>query len=189
MYIKHAHGFTLIEIMVVVTVSMVLVGLGLAQYNEFRQKQELIRSAENFATELREVQKRADIGQRVGCNNGNAGISGLAELVGYRVEYKASEGQILKVYELCDDNDSTPESPKKLASRPIYLRDHIELVDNNSIPLSEWDLQFNALSPQVESEGKTLMLRNTQNNMCVEVVVSQLGDVSVNESMLGICPI
>lgn len=58
------HGFTLIEVLVVVAIIGLLTGVGIASYNNFNEKQQVQQAAMNFASELRKVQKRTNAGER-----------------------------------------------------------------------------------------------------------------------------
>ena len=72
----HSKGFTLIELMVVITIIIILSGLSIAAYFRFSQRQASMNDARNFATELRKVQALAkNLVYPAGCLN----------LVGYRL--------------------------------------------------------------------------------------------------------
>ena len=60
---RNIGGFTLIELMVSMTIMAIVTGIGMAGYNSFNRKQQLNRGADLIATELRSLQKRADSGQ------------------------------------------------------------------------------------------------------------------------------
>jgi prepilin-type N-terminal cleavage/methylation domain-containing protein len=57
---KRTAGFTLIELMIVVTVMAILTGVGIAAYNRFNRKQKMLAAANQFAVDLRLAQKNAD---------------------------------------------------------------------------------------------------------------------------------
>ncbi len=90
-------GFTLIELMVSVSIMAILTGVGIAGYNNFNRRQQLRRAADTLATELRSVQKRADSGQRP---NGCSGI--LSE---YKVSIGAQPPLTVGVSGVCDSGD------------------------------------------------------------------------------------
>lgn len=56
---KYLGGFTLIELMVVITIILVLSGISVASYYRFSQRQAAVDDARNFATEMRKVQALA----------------------------------------------------------------------------------------------------------------------------------
>lgn len=57
-------GFSLIELLVVVTIILTLTGLGLAGYNNFNQRQILRQAAEGVKNSLRDAQNRALTGEK-----------------------------------------------------------------------------------------------------------------------------
>lgn len=65
-------GFTLIELMVVVVITALLVGGGVAAYNNFNQNQILNQAASTLKTNLRDAQNRALSGEKV-CGPGACG--------------------------------------------------------------------------------------------------------------------
>lgn len=72
----HSSGFTLIELMVSITIMIILSGLSIAAYFRFSQRQASMNDARNFATEMRKVQALAkNLVYPTGCIN----------LVGYRL--------------------------------------------------------------------------------------------------------
>jgi len=69
-------GFTLIEILVIVTVTGILLGGGLAVYSRFNEKQQVRNAAQETTEFLRTIQKRATAGDKP---------AGCSQLDGYRV--------------------------------------------------------------------------------------------------------
>lgn len=59
-------GFTLIELLVVVGIAGVILGAGIAGYVRFNERQRVIQAANNLASALKQVQKRADVGEGAG---------------------------------------------------------------------------------------------------------------------------
>lgn len=96
------NGFTLVELMVVVGIIAISFGTGIAAYNRFNNKQTLIRAAQAVEGELRNIQKKADSGDRSGCTD---------ELVRYDVRIVTSPAHSL-VYEVyCDDGSGPAPGP------------------------------------------------------------------------------
>lgn len=74
---KNKLGFTLIEMMMVVTIMGILIMAGVAAYNDFNRKQRVRQAAQSLVTTLRAAQKNADRSELpAGCN----------VLEGYRVD-------------------------------------------------------------------------------------------------------
>jgi prepilin-type N-terminal cleavage/methylation domain-containing protein len=164
MKLKSTRGFTLIEIMVVTTVSMVMVGMGLTQYNQFKQKQGLLRATNKFVTDLREVQQRADVGKREKC----VGVETIS-LEKYTVEYLDSSSA--SINEHCTI-PSAPPSQHKVGS--INLPDEVKFVTNS------FSISFPVLS-QNATGVNSIILKNTNSNYCTEVNVNNGRDISMSE--------
>lgn len=156
-------GFTLIEILVVVSVSMIMVGMGLAQYNQFREKQGLLRAANKFATELREVQQRADIGKRMNCI-GSIGWT----LAYYSVQKDPASDSIAKIYEGCQR--ATLDS---LPAGEIYLADGITFGSGFSVTFPV--LSQNSISPV------NLVLHSVTGRCNVTVSLNAGRDISISK--------
>lgn len=162
-------GFTLIEILVVVSVSMIMVGIGLAQYSQFREEQGLLRAANKFATELREVQQRADVGKRETCK----GIIGQ-QLSQYAVQ-RASEISAI-IVESCIN----PIKNETL-STPIYLSDGITFATHS------FSFIFPVLSQNTDvGINPKVILKSTTGRYCVEVTLNAGRDISILK--LNSCP-
>jgi prepilin-type N-terminal cleavage/methylation domain-containing protein len=83
-------GFTLIEMLVVVTITGLTVGGGIAAYNRFNDRQKVLQAAKTVVNQLRLVQKQADAGEKP---------DGCGVLDGYAV---SAAGQVLVSGALCD---------------------------------------------------------------------------------------
>lgn len=79
-------GFTILEILIFAAVVALLVLGGIASYRRFSEKQRVVQAAEDFVTQLRTVQKRADTGEMP------AGCTGI--LSGYTIIGTAGSGTV-----------------------------------------------------------------------------------------------
>lgn len=70
-------GFSLIELLISITIFGILVGIGMASYNEFNKTQTLKQAALNLKNDLRVAQNKALSGEKTTC----------AQLDGYRVTF------------------------------------------------------------------------------------------------------
>jgi len=61
---KKQIGFTLIEILVVISIIGLLVTLGISAYSEFNRRQTLDQAAKNIVNELRYIQSKASSGDK-----------------------------------------------------------------------------------------------------------------------------
>lgn len=88
------NGFSLLELLVVMTISGILLSLGITQYNRFNRSQVLTQTARNLISDLRMIQNKAITGEMPeGCLAGKS-------LEGYQVSFTASDYSLAAV---CDE--------------------------------------------------------------------------------------
>ena len=75
-------GFTLIELLVSITILGILLGIGIAAYNEFNKTQTVKQVALNLKNDLRQAQNKAMAGEKP--------ASGCGVLNGYEVSFTAT---------------------------------------------------------------------------------------------------
>jgi len=78
-------GFTLIELMITITITMLMLGGGIAAYIRFNDRQTLQGAAKQLQTQMRSAQKKARVGDIP---------SGCDRLVDYRVSMVAGESDV-----------------------------------------------------------------------------------------------
>jgi len=110
--IKQVSGFTLIELMVVVSLIAIMFSIGLASYNTFNRNQILQQAAEETRSNLRLAQNYALVGQKP------AGCAGLT-LKGYNFVTTVHTYSINAV--CSDDSISGPIKTVDLSSKNISI--------------------------------------------------------------------
>jgi len=86
-------GFTLIEMLVVISIMLLMVGLGIANYIDFNDRQTVLTATDELKTHLRTAQTKALAGDLGGC----------AQLEGYQASSVGSDPVVIKVTALCND--------------------------------------------------------------------------------------
>ena len=67
---KSCPGFTLVELLVTITIITLVFSIGLAQYNRFNRRQILVRAKDQLISDLRLTQSKALSGEKpVDCNS------------------------------------------------------------------------------------------------------------------------
>lgn len=71
--VHQQHGFTLIELMVAITIMTLLFGSGVVSYLKFNDNQQVVVTGQKIQQMLRTAQKKARVGDKpTGCNTLNA---------------------------------------------------------------------------------------------------------------------
>jgi len=136
-------GFTIIEILLAITVIAVITGMSYAAYSGFNDRQRVEQSANTFLTQLRVVQKRADSGEKPP----NAECQFPNSLIAYRVFAAVGDIQA-SVEALCRSETGVMAPPISLS--PIPLGEHAQFHSTG------FSFTFNTL-------GQTIGVTNTAN--------------------------
>jgi prepilin-type N-terminal cleavage/methylation domain-containing protein len=89
---KKIRGFTLIEILIVISIGSVVMTIAAARYNQLTQRKRIEQQTKNTITFLRKIKKMADSGEKVGCT-GN--------LIRYDVRNDATETEKISAVAVC----------------------------------------------------------------------------------------
>ena len=148
-------GFTLIELMVSVTLIVILSGMSLSNYFQFSQRQAVLNDARNLVTELRKVQAMA---RNLVYPENCIGLQGY--------EMQSVGDQSVSVTAVCSSGSFTVVSGEKI------------LVEA-TLP-DDMKLTYGAGSGTITPPA-TYVLTNSTNNYQVSVVTDGLGNISVGD--------
>ena len=144
-------GYTLIEILVTVTIMLLLVGGGIVSYVRFNDRQTMIGTARELQGLLRAAQTKARVGDRPeGCDHLRAYVLRLA-----------AQSSTVNLIADCDNSE--------------IIKETIEL-DSNITAQSAVDIQFQALHGGVITP-QTITLQSA-GGMGYEFLVSKGGEIS-----------
>lgn len=138
---KKSNGYSLIELIVVVSLSAIVVGAGLAGFNTFGKRQQLVQSADA----LRGLFESA----RLRSSAGDLGNSNCARLDAYRVR-GVFGNPVITLSVQCRDSSENPQE---------YTVQRVTLPSGVTIGAG-FDLRYKALGHGVES-GTTITLNST----------------------------
>lgn len=155
-------GFTLVELLVAMTILAVLVGVSVARFRQFNRAQIVKEAAKSFKADLRMAQSKAVTGQKP--------ASGCDYLKGYTVKLQEDGYRLLA---LCDSGEVVlPEPYDGLISLPSQ-------VTFSAFPAS---LLFKVLGNGVEISGNvsstTVVLTGFNGMTTAEVVVTEKGEIT-----------
>lgn len=102
---KNALGFTLIELIVAITIMMMLLGSGIISYLQFNDRQSVLSAGEELTSLLRVAQTRARVGDRP---------SGCDQLLAYYVRASFESSTVSLVAEC--ENGTFPRSEMVLTA-------------------------------------------------------------------------
>lgn len=136
-------GFTLIEMLIVITITLLLVGGGIASYITFNDRQTLVAGGDRLEVLLRTAQKRARAGDTP---------AGCVQLQSYNVVLTAASNQVQLQAEC--SNQTYPVSSNPLAG--------------NVVATSTETIKFRVLAGGVENAG-VFTLQNGSTQLEVEV--------------------
>lgn len=147
-------GFTLIEILIVITITVLLVGGGIAAFINFNERQAILNSAKEVQIFLRSAQTKAKVGQKpTGCN----------QLEAYRVSGNVN-GNTLQLLAVC-------------VGAEVAVSDYS--LPDNLVFQSGVDLSFLVLQGGV-SAAQTVSLESTR-GYHYEFEVTQGGEITQGE--------
>ena len=160
--LRETYGFTLIELMVTITIIVILSGISVAGYYRFSQRQAAIDDARNFVTEMKKVQALArNLVYPDGCTG----------LIGYQLVSDCSGLETCKTmtaYAVC----TSPVLPVKIIDQEKVLASAYFTVDVN--------VNFAASSGKIDVPG-TYAITNTKDPYQISVVTDSNGNIAVND--------
>ncbi len=160
-------GFTLIELIVVISIILIFLGLSLPRYNDFSSQLKLRNEAKKLIDVLELAKKKAlssDLQDKT-CTN----------FTGYRVTLSTNNYSLIFC---CNSGCSTPTNVNAYAFNNTNITIFSGTGDYNFSPLM--------ISPSFISN--TIRLKNSAisgTNQCIDISVSLIGIVELNETLVG----
>lgn len=161
------NGFTLIELLVSLVVLMSLVGIGVAGYNRFNDKQKTKQAILNLKNNLRLAQSKAVSSVKKNCNTAAKKLSGYSLEITRPVTYK--------IYEKCSDGTSIEDSSYTL---PSPLEFH--LVSCTSVEFSSIGNLATVTCPPMATD-QWLVITNpiySSPDLIYNIIISSSGEIS-----------
>jgi prepilin-type N-terminal cleavage/methylation domain-containing protein len=105
---KKNRGFTLIEILIVISIGSVVMTIAAARYNQLTQRKRIEQQTKNTVTFLRKIKKMADSGEKVGCTG---------TLERYYVRNDATEPDKISAVAVCNPGSGMSPNPSILSNQ------------------------------------------------------------------------
>lgn len=164
-------GFTLIELLVVIGITVLLVGGGIAAYNNFNQNQILSQAAATLKMDLRDAQNRALSGEKdcsvCGGADGTCGTgSDDKPLDGWYVNFTGSS---YRIYGSCG---GPPPGQSTFGDVSVNLPSELQFS-----PLPS-PILFKSLTHGTNISGSTtITLRHTASGRTQNVIITSSGEI------------
>lgn len=167
------YGYTIVELLVVVTVLVLLTSFGLAGYNTYNQNETLNQAALSVESALREAQNRALTGEKVCKNSLGANVCQVDPGCG------DNNDKVLTDWSVVITNNTTYTQQINCASTTSQTK-------SATLPLN---IQFKVIGsfPQTVSflplgqrsaAASTITIKHTGLSQCIDVFVTVTGDTS-----------
>ncbi len=148
---RYVGGFTLIELMVVLTISALVTGGGISAYRGFQDKYQVKQAGAELQTNLKLVQKKASAGEKpLGC---------LGSLQGFRA-WKV-DGTHYSFQAECSLSDAEEQT--------------VSLAEDIIITTEDFELFFSALDSAVNGAPETILISTAEAKYTYEITVEANG--------------
>jgi len=173
-------GFTLIEILVTTVVILILLGISLAGYASFNQRQILISAGQTMKNIIRDAQSRA-YNNETDCGVCDCSVSASSNLVGWYVDFTTAQ-----IYGQCkigiETNTFSP-NPSEVGKN-FGLSTEI-LVTPYLTPPTQ--LLFKSYPPSVSQPATICLSKSNLSGFYYKIKVNEAGDIS-DEGIIASCP-
>lgn len=157
---KTSPAFTLVELMVVVSIMALLFGLGYAQYQNFNRGQVLNQAALNLKNDLRDAQNSALSGIKP------TGCSGV--LTAYKVTFNAGS------YDIDSEVTGCAASTKTIALPQNVTISSLPLLPNPN------PIRFKVLAQGTDINGSTTVTLRSSFGQTKTLTITSSGDININ---------
>jgi prepilin-type N-terminal cleavage/methylation domain-containing protein len=163
---KRFDGFTLVELMVVITIIILMAGTAIAAYFRFSQRQAALNDGRNFSTMMRKVQALA---------KNLVYPSGCTELSGYTLEadgdVNCESCQIVSAYANCLEGKIYVTTDEKVLSKAFFTNDI--------------SINFKAGTGSIDPYGTFVLSNNVDTSNQIVVVTDENGVINVEEQVIN----
>lgn len=118
--VRNNAGFTLLEILLMVAITALVTGGGIAAYRRFEARQRVVNAGQEFVVVIRDVQKRAQ--------SGELPASGCGLLDGWRV--RRSGGNQFEIVSVCDGGVEVSPETRSLPSGIVFSGSSFDMTFN-----------------------------------------------------------
>lgn len=155
-------GFTLIEILIVISIGSIVMTIAAARYNQLTQRKRIEQQTKNTVTFLRKIKKMADSGEKFGCNG---------TLLQYNVwNYNSPPTQLSSVG-VCDSGSGTAIVLDNQSGTKVQLDRSFKFL-----PLSKGTDVDNPATPV--QEVVTIVVSNNNGSISRSITIDSGGNIN-----------
>ncbi len=171
-------GFTLIEILVAITVILLLISFGFAGYASFNQRQTLISSGQTLKNFIRDAQSRA-YNNEIDCTPGICDCTTDSDknLTGWYVDITNKS-----IYGKCGNNPNFFEKPFNLSNN-ITIEAYL-----TPVPTQPVRILYKNSPPSVSQSAVICLSESNLPNSYYSISINNAGVVTDSEGIIPICP-
>lgn len=155
-------SFTLIEILVVTSISLVFLGLGLPRYNDYSSQLKLKNEGKKLVDVLELAKKKA--------LSADLQDKNCADFTGYRITIPPSADSYSLLF--------------GCASVYSVVQDY-DLLTNITVTIGTGNYDFSPLMINPSFISNTIRLKNSVINKCVNISISPIGIIELNETLVA----
>jgi len=152
-------GFTLIEVLIAITIMLLVTGGGIAAFVNFNDRQSVQGAARQLQTILRSAQVKARVGEKPG--------AGCDKLTGYRVQTAANTNQVI-LSAVCVSNAGAPQMVTHTTSQ----------LQNNVVAEGTYAITFANLYGGVTGATTIVLQKSSVSAYRYSFVVTPGGEIS-----------
>ncbi len=163
-------GFTIIEILVALTIIFIFISFGFAGYASFNQKQTLISGGQTLKSIIRDAQSRA-YNNEIDCTPGvcNCGAGSNGNLTGWYVDFDRKS-----IYGECGSN--------RFGEKPFSMSADVTIIP---VPTNLGNLLYRSLPPSV-SQSAVICLSTS--GLLYSITINNAGVVTDSGGLVSSCP-
>jgi len=167
-------GFTLIEIIVTVTIISIITAVGIASYNSFQKNQEIKTAAAELKNNLRFYQAKALAGEKPTYCDEN-----YITLLGFRIDFETSQ---YSAYAVCKNDNTGSLITVDQDYKTVY-----SLSDNITLRIVANYLIFKPVTGGMESPTGPFILQICGHGKIYQFTINKGGDIQDDGITEGSC--
>lgn len=171
-------GFTIIEVLVSITVIFIIMGITFASYASLNQRQQLVSAGQTLKNTIRDAQSRAYTNE-LDCDVCNCDITTIRSLKGWYVDFASR-----KIYGECTGKS---EPIITFSPRPFDLSAKITMVPFIT-PAAPLQIIFRNSPPSSDKDATICLSQSNLESSFYVIRLTSVGNISDGGGIVATCP-